>query len=1688
MRKYHIKDYYSREKGPDQEYNFLMKMIGDFEGRVAHNKRTLEKMAGDYGITDRTRVKELAELAIIAIARTITFNQRLSLEEKFAKMVDLYESQVNLSHRTSRSTLLQQYSTPAPLAFMAGVFAGLHDGWAMAVGRPHFFEPSAGNGMLTIAAAPEFFHVNEVDDIRRANLERQGFEQVSKMDASEPFPRRFLDGRFDAVITNPPFGALGYTVKVGNYPIKDLDQRMAILALDTIKDGGRAAIIVGGHHKFDKRGRLQKGKNRWFFNYLYHHYYVSDVLQLAPEIFSRMGTKFPTRLILIAGRKPVPHGAAPLKSERDTVLKTFEEVYDRVMAAYDLGTWHLAGLVDRTRQERRANPDTLFLYRQGELYYALGEQGADPEHTGELEGEATMVVVRKGEYFGVRAFGQFDAAKLAAELRQKGKAVKLEGEPDLMEAEAEAEALSLLLRLEDDSLEGPYRPSAQVCKVLNTVVPDSMDEEIHSALAVVREQVGMPLEEYVRDRLGYATQADLCAALSAEQVDAVALAIYNIEYRGQGMIIGDQTGIGKGRVAAAMIRFGANMGLQPVFLTEKANLFSDLYRDLKAIGAGRLKPFIVNTRESKSHIKDSDGTIIYKAPVKEEQKRIIELGVVPDKYDFIMATYTQFNADPEKGGSTKQWFLQQVAKDNLMVLDESHNASGDSQTGTYLKGVVQGSRGVTFLSATYAKRPANMPVYAMKTAISDANLSPEDLIRAIRDGGVALQEVVSAQLVSEGQMIRRERSFEGIEVNYITLDQDAPAFGLEDKEEEHRAIADNITEIMRDIIAFQKEGVTKVVNEMDKELAEEGKEIRKRGGTSNAGIDNPPYFSKVFQIINQMLMAIKAESTAALAIKRLREGRKPVIAFSSTMEAFFDELSTPEGFEAVQGDLVRADFASILRRGLDGVRRITITDHEGGKEFETLELSELPAFAQAAYKRISERIKTVTSGITLSPIDHIKQLIEEAGYSVAEVTGRSRMIRLELESLNPREGFSSGGEFTTEGMITGTLLRRPRINVNDAFRKFNDNEVDVLMINQSGSTGASAHAIPTDKVPLEEVRQRVMIVLQPELDINTEVQKRGRINRTGQVHKPIYDYVISAIPAEKRLMMMLQKKLKSLDANTSSNQKQSEAILKTDDFLNKYGNKVVATFLDDHPDLDYAMDEPRSGAEGRFRSNLELAHLASGRVAVLSTKDQDTFYNEVVKRYNDYVRTLKQEGSYDLEVEVMDLQARKIESYPSVIGVTNDSVFGDDTMLERVEVRNLRKPFTGAELSQKLIEALGGRDAKEISAELQTEFEAIVSQMEKADSERAEKLREDALEYIPRERAIRKIKDEDERAKAILARVDELQSVYVSTQRALEKKYKVMRDFMGGLLKFFYIGRAVNIPAQNQAESQADEEKVFHEGVFLGFAIDRSKSNPFAPSAVTLKFAVASAVKYLTLTASGENQDRVLAIKGATSSTEKESKELIATWDQITGEHRKDWQVRFIATGNLLQAVSRFNGKLVSYTTREGRTRKGLLMPENFTPSRQELGEVRVPLVKAVSIFESLPVGKLQNTDAGVGFIRKNLDTFEVYVAASMKKGGRYYQDEDLIALVSGQFEKTSNNMVAKLPHERVGEFLRLLQEKFSDAVTLGHEDFMRIKDKQAQRKPRRLMPLRPRMDEELLLAEAEAEALLLLLTLEEAA
>ncbi|OSZ81929.1 hypothetical protein CAP35_01265 [Chitinophagaceae bacterium IBVUCB1] len=1979
----------------------------DLQQRSKQNKRSLAIRAAEMGIADQHTVKELTELAIVNTAREIAQIPGRTVAEKFNRLVELYHDQVNLSHRSSQSILLQQYSTPAPIGYLMGIFCGidqLHQKGGYA------FEPSAGNGLLTVAADPQRVYVNEVDTLRRKNLAGQGFAGVWNRDAAMPF----FDVRhhFTAVLTNPPFGQLDTPVSISGYPIRSLEHLMAIYALDTMVSSGKAAIIIGGHTGWDDKGRIKAGKNRLFFNYLYHHYHVAAVIQLnGKQLYTRQGTGFNTRLILISGRKEKPGGVAPVyDQQKDTVTHSFEALFQRVVEAMQTA-FHQDMITDKTTstihqnvhdamnseaqrllQALRAKPlgesgtednqyamayteyylplldyynHAIVFLRNGDYYEVYGKDTSfikhllpditlttflcdsiyvgyitlDEEAVAKLtvlfrsmgvrfiltdSTEASYPVTRvdtgiaatllweitleqflqaeeqhyrqqvqtgqtyelpyKTEYVllfntlsgadiykphpanpythsGYRQLSQSAFRKRclqiihsynvrlamamdivisepvlkdypALKLKQDAKITylktivhsgnrlngsaqpfvmlpfdtflqvcrdvqplfaipqkeTLQGDEDetivdhdalfeqfkehkardknalylfetpgtfvAFDEDAEVLAktcnigiikmsanrafkyfiagsskallfariavlqdagynpvcidyqryhadtltahvdseLSRLLRQVSEQEEvkdkkglgAPYQPSSNACIVLDTQVPDSMAFETHEALAAIKQAVGGDTDNFVRDRLGYPTKTALCKALSAEQTDAVMMAIYNVEARGQGMIIGDQTGIGKGRVAAAMIRYSCHQGMKPVFLTEKANLFSDLYRDLYAIGSGHLRPFIVNGRESKTDIKDEDGQIIYQAMPYSEQAAIMKTGKLPAGFDFAVATYSQFNS-PEKKPE-KPSFLQAIARDTLFIMDESHNSSGTSNTGNFLQGVIAQASGVVYLSATFAKRPDNMPIYAAKTAISDCNMSRDQLVEAIQRGGVALQEVLSSQLVAEGQMIRRERSFEGVEVNYISLQEQA---------QEHAAIADNITGIIRDIISFQKDFIDTIVEELDTIAVAEGKGVDRREGTGKAGVDNTPYFSKVFNIINQMLFSIKAAAVAERAIERLKEGKKPVIAFSSTMGSFLEDMTDEKGLPVSDGSVIVPDFSEVLRKGLDGVMRYTEKDVNGTPIYKTFEITELPPEAQAVYNSIRKRIEEIATGISISPIDVVIQKIKAAGYTVAEVTGRKYELQW-LEADNPLHDIlpeNSSGNRKQAGAVMhkAIVALRKKLNTNDAFREFNNNETDVLLINQSGSTGASAHAIATSKVAKDKVRQRVMIVLQAELDINTEVQKRGRINRTGQLLKPIYDYMTSAIPAELRLMMMLQKKLKSLDANTASNQKQSSKILDVPDFLNKYGDRVVKEYLLENPAINRMLDDPlrlkdTTDSDGGEAQTLEnAAHKVSGRVAVLSVKMQQEFYAEITERYNDYVAYMQQIGEYDLEMEAMNLEAETVNSKIVKVGSGSGSVFSEDSILETVQANVLRKPFTATELDNLLKEALQGEDADKIRQDIIRDYNeetAMAADIEEKElSERYSELHK----RIPLEKKFQRLKTDAERTAYYENRTQQLEEAHAKALKQLREKAAARKFYLEKLFRFFYIGRNLSFPVNN-GSGYAE----YVPTVFLGFVIDWKRKNPFLPSKIKLRFALANSNKYFAIPASFDDIDKII---GASAELPKLTQEqILHNWGTYIQQNNADRKTRHIVTGNLLQAFSDFRGKLVNYTTIDGKIEKGILLPDNWVMDEQVQDKVSIPVIKALPLIKSITTGHSIVTTTGIGFVRQP-DNYKIIVPMSRKVAGDIYLDKDLLGLVNGNnFNRVADRMVAQLPLHRIDDFISIIQDRHTCSVMVSRYQFNQMEKQTAIYNNRK--PIRPpgeekehpddEMESELLQLEAEALKLTLRLKL----
>ncbi|HNL46332.1 MAG TPA: strawberry notch C-terminal domain-containing protein, partial [Cyclobacteriaceae bacterium] len=786
------------------------------------------------------------------------------------------------------------------------------------------------------------------------------------------------------------------------------------------------------------------------------------------------------------------------------------------------------------------------------------------------------------------------------------------------------------------------------------------------------------------------------------------------------------------------------------------------------------------------------------------------------------------------------------------------------------------------------------------------------------------------------------------------------------------------------------------------------------------------------------------------------------------MGSFIEQMETDSGLAVTDGDTINADFSVVLQKGLDGILRYTETDTDGQKIFKKFEISDFPIEAQYEYNRISDRIKEAATGITISPIDVIIRKIAEAGYKLAEVTGR----KYELQ-INPK---------TNKALV----VTRKRLNTNDAFRQFNNNEVDVLLINQSGSTGASAHAIITPKVPKEQVSQRVMIVLQAELDINTEVQKRGRINRTGQIMKPIYDYVNSAIPAEKRLMMMLQKKLKSLDANTTSNQKSSTKILDVPDFLNKYGDRIVAEYLKENQEVNMLLDDPL-GLATREVDGAELedaAHKVSGRVAVLSTAMQQDFYNEISIRYNEFVEYLKQTGEYDLEVEAMDLQAEVKSTKTVIVGKGGSSEFGDDSILETVMANVLKKPFTRQEINNLLTESLQGKDGRELQKEIKLEYEGYIEEQLKTEIASNVAYYEELMQRIPQEKKIQKLIEKgnaSEAQEAIKARTNELHKAMADAEEKLKRSFNNRKQYLESIFDSFYVGRNLNYPVNSY---EGGQELV--PAIFLGFLIDKKKKNPYAPSAMRLRFALASGNKYIAIPAS-YSQD-VRAIIGASVGLPYLDKEaLLAKWESAIKENTVDRKLRHIITGNVLQAFGAYKGKLVSYTTIDGGIKKGILMPEYWEPGNSAQQKTVVPISRAMKVIRSMTSGSSITTNNLISIFKQSGITYKILVSSARSRGGDVYLDPDILEVVDRKnFEKVSDKMTAIVHEDNIDRFVEILQEKFNDTISLNPSQYELIKreipKKEVKAKPTMVALPKQSQSE---VAQLELEALALELELE---
>lgn len=1148
---------------------FVNEMVHGKIMRPADLKRFVEIIASpaepEPGIWPY-RVQEAVEAAIQR--RVAAFDGDFAAHYRFA--VAMYERQPVFSNRTSKSVINQQFSTPPPGALLCQRLLGDTTGKTV-------LEPTIGNGSMVMAlpAGTEIYGT-EIDPerVNRADMLREDIVlavgDATEINFKNMLPEDQRDG-FDFVIGNPPFGGIETVQVIDKLRVTRLDHQILMRSLAARKPDGSAVFIIGADHEnmFPGKGGLISGGSKNLFNWLADHYQINDAFELNGKLYEKQGSTYPVRVVAIGRRRSDEEAARALEEktyrlEKLPVINSWDEALERVEAV----SLHLLSAPGKTA----------------------------PPAAAVIEDQAT-------------ALEEKPSVAPTAPFR-------------VDEEEARAEA-----NLIENAFQAPYIPLSTVGEA-NSMVPRNLLAPSQVALTRLAADIGVSVEDFVADKLntpGF-DRDHLASVFSPEQIDAVALGIRRVE-SGQGFLVGDMTGLGKGRVLAAMALYAINnQGREVVFLTDKPNLFSDFWRDVEDICGERIdpvslfKPLILN---SGVDIRDQKNNRIFRATSSVDREKVMEHDghgqnnpLTSRGYNIMFGTYSQFNRETAK--SKKAAWLPLVAAGNVLILDESHNAAGlSSNTAANIAAAMDSAWGTCYSSATSIKTADQMLAYAK---IFPKGVCNESLPETLSAGGEPLQEIISAMLVEDGALVRREH-----DLSRLTFDTRLDEKNLARNE----MMSDHLSSILLAMSHFSGDvnGTCGTLNkQFEKNLKSLPAEARKGQRMSASSVN---FGSRLYTILRQFLLAISVDATVEAAVQHLKEGRKPVIVVEQTMESLLKEVlsnTAMDGDEDVANNLngqtfPTLTFRELLERLLDKISVITERNDYGSvSQRRVWAYAKTPEQKKALMETVKHLRALISTfpDLPISPLDTIRERLEKEGFRCGEISGRGMTV------------VEKNGE-TTVSLRSDDRLR--------TIYEFNNGEVDAVILTRAGSTGLSLHS----SSQFADQRQRVLIELQIPNNVAERIQFFGRVNRKGQVSEPLIETVSTGLPGQVRILAMQNAKLRKLSANTQSSRENAAEMENIPDILNEVGNKICHTFLENNSEVAYLLGivmDPE-GIQGDVDNT--FANKLTGRIALLPIKQQRQIYEEIFKEYETFLKEAEAQGvnpfktkEYNLKAEIVN--------------------------------------------------------------------------------------------------------------------------------------------------------------------------------------------------------------------------------------------------------------------------------------------------------------------------------------------------------------------------------------------------------------------------------------------------------------------
>jgi len=1591
------------ENTPGPESDDITQLLDSDEDNRAKSGQ-IRRMAKKRDISVKD-MEEMIEAEIVRRAHLIASNPNISAEEKFSQLRDEYERQPLLSSRTAGSVGAQAYSTPSPLAFANAHMTGVTPTVSV-------HDRTAGNGMLMIGSNLQKGSANETNKGRVENLKKLGVPEVTTRDATQPYPN---PPKANVVALNPPFGS-SPVQNYNGFGIRRLEHIIALRGLESMQDTGLASIIVGA-----KREEADQGKGaQWVFeNYLYGHFNVVGNFEVSGELYGKQGAKWPVRVLIVAGRKaqPVIADLAPKRVDR---LNSWQEVWERAESIRNatesyrrnLGSENKLGLPPSVP---KPETDT----GQRPVSAPTGQPAQPPDRGGVGGGTGGS----RAPTAGVTPTGGATVAKPETTprpaIRPKTPATAggtrkptggLEGGdtgsptaiPNVTPPSPQSGAKPDTRKLpqpppisETGGAQVQYNPASDA-RALGTLSPRNIANGMRMALQELRDRLGNS-DEFVANRLNMMVE-EVKSVLAAEQIDGVALSIDQME-NGDAVIIGDQTGIGKGRQAAAIIRYAILNGKIPVFFTKDPKLFSDMWRDLQDINT-TINPMILGGA-GKADIVSEEGTVIKKAQSSlAKQQRLFAKaktrgGLLQQGFDSVFLTYSQIrdagSKDPKTGAYSKharQQFLEDLGnnEDVVLVLDESHEAAGDLGTSMQaafmaggeiergkgrfkqkivlpgilnLPGTKRGRGGVVYLSATFAKRADNMMVY-FRTALSRAADNMPQIVTALAKGGVALQQAVSESLAAVGQYIRRERDFS--DSNY-----EMKRIEVADMRELLLQV-NSITGVLAEIVKFSD----KVIE------ASKGMDFGSTAmGENEASMS--PFASIVHNQISQLLLAAKSEEVVLEAVRVWKNGEKPVIALMNTMESFLDQWVTEN--DVKEGQKITLRWNELVEYALTRTLRATIKGPNGEQSPFVIDPKDIGLDLE--YNRIREAAMDIQSAFPVSPIDYIIQRLQEEGVPTGELTGRT-----------------SGIQYTDYKKNKGTYKRFRKADKNALVNGFNSGKLGGLLLNASGSTGLSIHA--SESFPERPVKPRRMIIAQAALDINVFVQTLGRILRTGMIPGGAnYMHLVLPLQAEMRPAAVSMQKMKSLNANTTA---ESENAVKIEavDFLNKYGDQVVADYLDADFELQQRLSiyiEHRE--DGSAIAPQDTARKFSGRLALLSDEEQQQIYGQILPNYKELIEQLKTTGEYDLEITIHDDWDATLESDMELVPGTDETNYLTASVrAQQYEVTDNRHVPTGEEMEAEFAKNHGD------AGELQAKWDQFKIDVAVRFNAMLERLQEDIAE-IENSSKDQRVKDVE--LSKLTTRRDKLKQRENSWNSLVERLEPMFRR----------AGTVISI--------QNNELQELYEGMLVGVKLpDISDRLVLAPSAFKFRYLVDAPGGRIYVPGSG-----FMGTQWTESSSFK-------TTGDFKGAARGQRYNRWFVTGNPIRgyAATDGKGKVVRFNTRDGQVVTAIKMPSNWDIS-QLANDPRKQLLNGAAADSFLANGT-QMVSIEADNARINRSSSGVYgfsVPSARRTGGKYYLDPTIQTIVGNGDKSRGEARIRKQGNRMLAEISRAMIQPLVDRI-----------------------------------------------------